>query len=190
MIKQPKFYRVTLALFLVVVLFVAQGIYPVLAIGPGTGGSKIRVNDEQIGPYTLLVATAPLPVTVGQMSVWVRVTDTETNNLRRDAVVTVTATPRNGGETLTAQGSHKYAGNNYDYVAHLPVDQSGQWEVSLTVEDELGQAETAFYETVSRGSNVTLLVVFGLLFAVLAVGVGIYLWRRAAASDAQTNKPL
>lgn len=182
MIKRRLWSQVSAALFLAVVLFTVYGLlYPALAIGPGTGGSKIRVNDEQIGPYTLLVATAPLPVTVGQMSVWVRVTETETNDLRRDAVVTVKATPRNGGETLAAQGSHKNAGNNFDYVAHLPVEQTGQWEVTITVKDEPGRAETAFYETVSRGSNARLLIAFGMLFVVAALGVGFYMWRRAPA---------
>ena len=114
MMRHRLLYQLTIALSLALALFVACSLlYPALAIGPGTGGSKIRVNDEQIGPYTLLVATAPLPVTVGQMSVWVRVTETETNDLRRDAVVTVDATPRYGGNTLTAQGSHKNAGNDF-----------------------------------------------------------------------------
>lgn len=183
MVKLDRLYRkIIITLSLITTLFLVSGqAHPVLAIGPGTGGSKIRVDNAEIGPYTLLVATAPLPVTVGQMSVWVRVTDTETDELRRDAVVTVEATPRNGGNTLTVQGSHKNAGNNYDYVAHLPVEQTGQWEITVTVEGEPGQVETAFYETVSQGSNMKLLVMLGMLFAVVVLGIGFYMWRRAPA---------
>jgi len=154
---------------------------PALAIGPGTGGSKIRVSDERIGPYILLVATSPLPVTVGQMSVWVRVTDDKTDQLRRDAVVMITATPHEGGQTLTAQATHQNAGNDFDYVAHFEVKNTGQWDVTVSVEDELGQAEVSFVETVTRGLSATVLVGLAIPFVVLAVVVGIYLWRRSAA---------
>lgn len=151
------------------------------AIGPGTGGSKIRISDERIGPYILLVATSPLPVTVGQMSVWVRVTDIHTNQLRRDAVVTIRATPREGGETLIAEASHKNAGNDYDYVAHLEVQSTGQWDVTVSVTGEPGEAEVAFTETVTQGLSLGLLLGLAIPFIVLAVVVGIYLWRRSVA---------
>jgi hypothetical protein len=154
----------------------------VLAIGPGTGGSKIRVSDERIGPYVLLVATSPLPVTVGQMSVWVRVTDSQTGKYRPDAVVTIKATPREGGDTLVAQATHKNAGNNYDYVAHFEVQTTGQWDITISVQDELGHVEIPpFTETVTRGLSLSVLIGVAVPFVVLAVVVGIYLWRRSAA---------
>lgn len=157
---------------------------PVLAIGPGTGGSKIRVSDEHIGPYVLLVATSPLPVTVGQMSVWVRVTDGKTGKYRPDATVIIKATPREGGETLTAQATHKNAGNDYDYVAHFEVQKTGQWDITISVEDELGHAEVPpFTETVTHGLSLSVLISVAIPFVVLAVVVGIYLWRRSAATE-------
>lgn len=154
----------------------------VQAIGPGTGGSKIRISDERVGPYILLVATSPLPVTVGQMSVWVRVTDIQTNQLRRDAVVNIRATPREGGDTLTAEASHKNAGNDYDYVAHFEVQDTGQWDVTVSVAAEPGQAEVAFTETVTQGLSLGLLLSLAVPFIILAIIVGIYLWRRSATS--------
>ncbi len=163
----------SIGLFLVITL-------PALAIGPGTGGSKIRVSDEHIGPYVLLVATSPLPVTVGQMSVWVRVTDGSTGQVRPDAVVMIEATPPNGGPPIAAQGSHKNAGNNFDYVAHLEVKNTGQWNVKVTVEDELGQAEVSFVETVTQGVSLNVVVGLAVPFVVLGVVLGIYLWRRSA----------
>ena len=161
-------------------LFVTLAL-PAVAIGPGTGGSKVRVSDETIGPYVLLVATSPLPVKVGQMSVWVRVTDAVDNSqLRRDAVVTVTAMSRTGGSTLKARATHQNAGNNYDYVAHFDVEEPGEWDVTVVVEDEPGRAEVSFVESVSRGLTTGLLVVLAIPFVLLAVGVGVYLWRRSA----------
>ena len=156
---------------------------PALAIGPGTGGSKIRINDEQHGPYILLVATSPLPVAVGQMSIWVRVTGFQDNQLRRDAKVLVEAVPTGGGTPLTAEGTHQNAGNDFDYVAHLPVDQTGQWDVKVSVSDELGETEVTFRETVSRGRTTAALIGMAIPFIVLALVVGIYLWRRSSAEE-------
>ena len=157
---------------------------PGLAIGPGTGGSKIRVGDERVGPYVLLVATSPLPVKVGQMSVWVRAASAaDPAQLRPDAVVTVTARPAEGGAAQTAQASHQNAGNEVDYVAHLEVERPGEWEVTVQVADELGQAEVTFTETVSRAQSPGLLLGLALPFVALAALVGVYLWRRSPAED-------
>ena len=165
-------------------LCLASGLLqPALASGPGTGGSKIRVSDEVVGPYILLVATSPLPVTVGQMSVWVRVTDPATNQLQREALIMIEATPQSGGPTLTAQATHKNAGNNYDYVAHFEVEEPGQWDVVVRVEDELGEAEVAFSETVSQGLSVELLIGVAIPFVVLAFMAGVYLWRRSGQAE-------
>lgn len=153
---------------------------PAYAIGPGTGGSKIRVNEEQVGPYILLVATSPLPVTLDQqMSVWVRVTDGQSEALRRDAVVTVAATPRDGGQTLTAQATHQNAGNDYDYVAHFEVETTGQWDLTVTVEDAPGPADVSFVETVSSGVSTTVIIGLAIPFVIIAGVIGWYLWRRS-----------
>jgi hypothetical protein len=170
--------RVLVSLGVVVALIVLWAA-PALAIGPGTGGSKIRIDNEEIGPYSLLVATSPLPVSVGQMSVWVRVTGLADNDLRRNAVVTVEATPRDGGPTLRGQGTHQNAGNDFDYVAHLEVEQTGQWDVVVYVEDELGEAEVAFTESVTRRFDSTTLIALAIPFIVMAIIVGVYLWRRS-----------
>ena len=180
--KQNKTFRLSIAWLLIVAMFLINGLFnPTLAIGPGTGGSKIKVDNERIGPYVLLMATSPLPVTVGQMSVWVRVTGAADDQLRRDADVTVVAKPRGSdGPLVTAKGSHKNAGNDYDYVAHVDVDQTGQWDVTVTVTDDLGQAEATFTESVSRGSSAQTLGIIAIPFVLGIVGVGIYLWRRSA----------
>lgn len=176
--------RVLIFLYLNLVLLVLP--QPALAIGPGSGGSKIRISDERVGPYVLLVATSPLPVSVGQMSVWVRVTDSQTGKYRPDATIIIKATPREGsGPPVTAQASHKNAGNDFDYVGHLDVQKTGQWDVTVSVQDELGQAEVSFSETVTRGLSLGLLFGLGVPFVVVAIFVGIYLWRRSAAANSE-----
>lgn len=183
MIKQRQLYQISIRIFLIIAIFIVYWL-PVWAVGPGTGGSKVRVSDEKIGPYILLVATSPLPVTIDQqMSVMVRVTDRKTGQLRREAVVMVKASPREGGPILTAQATHKNAGNDYDYVAHFDIEKKGQWDITVSVEDELGQAEVTFTETATRGLSSKVLIGVAVPFVVLAVVVGAYLWRRSAATQ-------
>ncbi|MEM7347674.1 MAG: hypothetical protein AAF485_25855 [Chloroflexota bacterium] len=171
-----------LPVFLIVLIGIAQ---PVLAIGPGTGGSKIRVDNRESGPFILLVATSPLPVTLDQeMSVWVRVTDIKSNVALRDPVVMIEATHRETKAVLTAEATHKNSGNPHDYVAHLPVEQTGPWDVKVLVEDKLGDTEVAFTESVSRGQTSTILIVLGIPFLALALFAWAYLWRRAGQAQA------
>jgi hypothetical protein len=81
---------------------------------------------------------------------------------------------------MTAQATHQSAGNDFDYVGHLEVAQTGQWDVTVTItEDELGEAEITFTETVSSGATTRFLVGLAIPFVVLTVAVGIYLWRRS-----------
>lgn len=177
---QRSIFKTALAVMLVAIIVACLAV-PALAIGPGTGGSKIRVNDERIGPYTLLVATSPLPVTLDQqMSVWVRVTDSTTNDLRRDSEVMVVATHRDSGQTLTAEATHQNAGNDYDYVAHFDVEDAGQWEITVNISDEPGKAEVSFVESVASGLSLKLVAALGVPFLVLAVAIGVYLWQRSA----------
>lgn len=176
-------YKLCISFSIIVILLMTQAwLRPVLAHGPVTS-SKIRVNNEKLGPYILLVATAPSPATVGPMDVWVRVADDETSRLLRDAVITVEATPQHGNSTLTAQATHEHAGNAFDYVAHLDLPDSGQWNFTIYVEQELGPVKVSFTETVTGGSNMSLLVGLGVAFTALAAIIGVYLWRQSAAAS-------
>ena len=172
-----------LGLLLIIILITVYGGVPnpALAHGP-TGTSKIRVNSETIGPYNLLVATSPQPVTMGPMSVWVRVADNETDRLLRNATVMVEATPPSGGPALSAQATHDHAGNAFDYVAHLDINDGGEWNFVVYVEDEPGQVDVTFTETVSQALNLNLLIGLAVAFVILALVIGIYMYRQSTAA--------
>lgn len=172
--------RTTLAVLMITLLLLLPPL--TLASGPGTGGSKIRIDNEAAGPFVLLVATSPLPITVGQMSVWVRVMDTNGQKALRDAVVKIEATPAGGGDLVTGVATHQNAGNEIDYVAHLDVERTGSWDVKVMVEDDLGQAEVTFTETVAGGLSTGLIVGLAVPFVFLMIVVGVFMWRRSASA--------
>lgn len=175
--------RTTSGILIIALLFLVLT-QPLFASGPGTGGSKIQVDNKAVGPFVLLVATSPLPITVGQMSVWVRVMDTDGQKALRDAVVKIEATPAGGGDLVTGTATHQNAGNEIDYVAHLEVERTGNWNVKVVVEDDLGQGEVAFTETVASRLSIGLIVGMAVPFFFLMIVVGVYLWRRSASAGA------
>ena len=178
--KRIRFRLIVIIMFGILLGQTTVGI--ALAIGPGTGGSKIRVNEEPVGPYVLLIATSPLPVTVDQqMSVWVRVTDPATESLLRDSVVMVEITSRDTDLTLAEQATHKNAGNDFDYVAHFDVENTGLWDVTVTVEDEPGIADVSFTETISSGVNARVIIGLAIPFVIIAAVIGVYVWRRSGS---------
>jgi hypothetical protein len=186
--QKPQLRQIFLSLFLTVTLFIVYGFLdPALAHNP-TGGVNIRVNDQKIGPYILLVATYPQPAIVGQMDVWVRVGENGTNRFLRDAVVTIEAKPRNGGRAQIVQASHDLAGNPVDYLAHLDLESAGPWEFTVKIESDLGPANVAFTDSVAWLSA-QLLVELALIVVVWALLLGIYLWRQTATLSLELATP-
>jgi hypothetical protein len=177
--KRLQLYQIFLSLSLTITLFIAHSLlYPALAHNPG-GNIKIRVSDEKVGPYILLVATYPQPAIIGQMDVWVRVREDGVDRLLRDAVVTIEAKPRNGGPAQTVEATHKLAGNAFDYLAHLNLETAGQWDFTVHVASELGQVNVAFTETVEWLSP-KLLFWLAIFIMILALIFAVYLWRQSA----------
>lgn len=187
--KSTRLDRIFISLALIIILFTAHNLLlgQALAHGP-EGSSKIRVNNEQIGPYTLLVATSPETIVVGPMSVWVRVEDNESESLLRDAVVMIEATPRSGGSKITAQATHEHAGNAFDYVAHLDIEDSGPWDFTVTVEGDPGQTDVTFSDTVSGTSPTYLFIGLGIFLVVVVVAVGIFLARQSTLRPEQIEQ--
>lgn len=121
---------------------------------------------------------------VGLLNVWVRVSDAGSNTIRSDAIVTVKAVSRAGGSPLTAPATHENAGNDFNYLAHLPIETSGEWDISVYIEDEPGAVDLSFSETVTGDSNLMTLIALTLPFVALLIGVGVFLWRRSIRSAA------
>lgn len=183
MLNSKALYKFFVGLLLIIILFTTYGglFHSALAHGPD-GSSRIRIDNEKIGPYNLLVVTSPQPVTTGPMEVWVRVADDESDRLLRNATVMIEATARDNGSTLTAEATHDHAGNVFDYVAQLEINDDGEWDFTIYVEDEPGQIDVTFTETVDQELNLNLLVGLAIPFVVLIVVVGIYLSRQSATA--------
>ena len=101
-------------------------------LGPG-GGTRVIAGDEFVGPYRILFTSSPEPAQIGKVTFLVRLSDPKTDEKVRDAEIIVELTHSETGATLSQAATHADAGNPTDYVAHVQVDQTGQWQGVLRV---------------------------------------------------------
>lgn len=159
---------------------------PGLASGPGEGGRRVRLNNEPAGPYLLRVVTSPTPPQVENLYVEVRVTDPATGRTVTDADVVVHAAPaEDGGSKLRVEAVHDIAPIPTEFAAHLPVDMTGLWEITVTVEGQQGQGSASFLLTISSPPRLSWLVAIGAPIGGLAALIVVFLWlqRNTAQQD-------
>jgi hypothetical protein len=153
-------------------------------LGPG-GGSRIVVGDEIVGPYRLLVTTAPNPAQVGIVTFVIRISDPASDEKVRDAEVTVELVQSEDGTVLTGAATHKDAGNPIDYAAHLQIDKPGTYNASIRIIGPAGPAEVSFTQRVAAKRGVGTLLIIGLPFIVV-LGILASVWLKGSRSRPPT----
>jgi hypothetical protein len=148
----------------------------VFAEGPGTGGRRIRLENEPAGPYLLRVVTSPTPPRVENLYLEVRVTDAGNANILTDLNVTVRAFSTEGEPTsINSIATHDIAPIPDEYAAHLLIPRAGVWNIVVQVDGPLGSGETSFLERVSGPSSLGPIISIGAPFGGLAILIIIFL---------------
>lgn len=158
---------------------------PAYASGPGTGGRRVRLDGETAGPYTLRVVTSPTPPRLENLYVEVRVASAESGEVLDDVEVQVLARHQDETEpSIQVEATHDIAPIPNEYAAHLPVEDTGIWSITIQVQGELGQGQASFDERVSAESILPMLITVGAPLAGLAILIGIFVWLQ---KNAQTT---
>jgi hypothetical protein len=146
------------------------------ADGPGTGGRRIRLDEEPAGPYLLRVVTSPTPPRVENLYIEVRVTEVESRRILSDLIVTVTALSTDGEVTrVVAIATHDTAPIPDDYAAHMLIPRAGVWNIVVHVDGALGAGEASFLERVSSLNSLGPIISLGAPFGGLAILIIIFL---------------
>lgn len=178
--------RLILLLTTITVLLIPMNAW---ASGPGVGGRRVRLDNEDAGPYTLRAVTSPTPPQVGNFNVEVRVED-HVGVVIKNAEVTISAEPSDHeSEALQVIATHEYAPLPSEYAAHLPVTTPGLWEITIHVESALGMGEVSFFQQVSRPSSMSAWLSVGAPFAGLLLLLLLFLWlqRQSREKKAEQN---
>lgn len=163
---------------LALVLLLMCGAAPVLAEGPGTGGSRIFISDKTVGNYVLLVWAGPSPPQVGRYTVYVRVSDSSGQQLRDGLQISVRATEEANGEVTDSEANHTNAGNSLDYAAHFQLPRKGNYQFAVTVQGAAGDAQVSFRDRVVATISFGLISAIAGPFIVLIAAVFWYMWSR------------
>lgn len=116
---------------------------------PGTGGRQIRLEDAPAGPYRVRALTSPIPPTVGELFVEVRVTDAASGVVTEDVEVEILATPLEGtGTGLAVPALGELAPSPREFAALLAVPAPGFWRVVIRVRGPQGSGQAEFVERV------------------------------------------
>jgi hypothetical protein len=177
-----RIFRAAVVLRALGVAFVLVGISPVVHaenLGPG-GGSRIVVGDEVVGPYRLLVTTAPEPAQVGVVTFVVRISDPATDEKERDADVTVELVHSEDGSVVTAAATHNDSGNPVDYAAHIQIEKPGVYNTVIRIVGPAGPAEVSFTQRVAAKRGVGTLLIIGVPFLAV-LGILASLWLRRSS---------
>ena len=174
----PALHRI-IGVIAVGILLLAPLIEPATAYasGPGEGGRRVRLENEPAGPYTLRVVTSPTPPRVDSLYVEVRVSSAETGEILEDVEVEILARYQEQVEpSIQVQATHDIAPIPNEYAAHLPVDQTGLWSITVVVDGELGQGQAMFDERISAPSILPMLITIGAPLVGLVILISIFVW--------------
>jgi hypothetical protein len=180
----PRCSKWLLAALLLASLLVAPSAHAE-NLGPG-GGTRVIAGDEIVGPYRLLFTSSPEPAQIGRVTFLVRLSDPKTSEKVRDAEVVIDLKHSETGVLLSQPATHADAGNPTDYVAHLQLDQAGQWVGVLRVLGPAGAAELPFMQRISPKRQISTLILAGVPFLVV-LGLLAGLWFARTGSKKSTE---
>ncbi len=186
MVRNSRILKILITL----VLITSVSSTAVYAEGPGTGGRRVKMDQEAAGPYLVRVVTSPTPPKVDNYYLEIRVMDAESGEIIRDMDVLVKAIPVEGQwEPLEAVATHDIAPIPGEYAAHLLIPTAGVWEVQVLIDGELGAAQVSFLERITTPSALGPILSVGAPFAGLVILIVAFLWlqRKSQGSEGKLN---
>jgi hypothetical protein len=147
------------------------------AAGPGEGGRRVRMENEPAGPYLLRVVTSPTPPRIDNLYIEVRVSSADTGQVLDDVDVQIITQPLDQVRpTIQVQATHDIAPIPNEYAAHIPVDQTGLWSITVSVDGGPGQGQVSFDERISGQSILPMIITIGAPVVGLLILVAIFVW--------------
>ncbi|MBA3533391.1 MAG: hypothetical protein H0T73_15835 [Ardenticatenales bacterium] len=157
-------------------------IAPVLAEGPLSGGTRIYIDKEPLGPFMVTSFAAPNPPVITD-NLWVTVQVRDGAKAVTDARIWVIVTPRDG-VPQRIEAVHELAASALDYTAYFPVTTPGPYEVRIEMEHPSGTGSTLYPVQVSEPLTSYIFLLMALPFLLVAL----FLVRRFGMQPLTTQK--
>lgn len=105
------------------------------------GLGKQRLERAEVGPFRVTAWTDPVTIRVeDEIHVTIAVEDSEGLVLNADVNITAVKSSKR----ISAKATHDRAANKLHYEAPLVLDQTGEWEIVITIENEDGSGTIGF----------------------------------------------
>jgi len=134
-------------LFFVVMLLLFP--FHVQAEGPLSGGTRVYIANEPLGPFEVTSFAAPNPpITTDRL--WVSAQIRDGTKAVTDAKVWITVTSQITGESQRQEAVHDLAATPLDYTAALDVKVDGKYEVLIEMSHAQGDGQISYLVHVSE----------------------------------------
>ncbi|MCB9437135.1 MAG: hypothetical protein H6673_09115 [Anaerolineales bacterium] len=133
------------------------------------GLGKQRLERAEAGPFRVTAWTDPVTIHVeDELHVTIAVEDNEGLVLDADLIVTAVK----NSKRISAKATHDRAANKLHYEAPLVFDQTGEWEIVITVENEDGSGIIGFtIDAEAKQSRPPYLWIAGAIVGLLVIGL-------------------
>ncbi len=142
----------------------------------GLGNQKLE--QVEAGPYLVSAWTDPKDVTIeDELHVTLSVQDQEKDFILEADVRVSAVLASDPSVTKSQQATHDNATQKLFYEAPLRLDKLGRWQITIVIEDELGQGTASFELDVAEASNKWtrwLWPVLGVTAVVIILAFGMY----------------
>lgn len=162
------------------------------AEGPLSGGTRLYIEDEPLGPFTVSSFAAPNPPVTSD-GLWVTVQVRDGGKAVTDAQVWVTVLARKQDVVQRMEAVHELAAAPFDYTARLDVPEADTYEVLIQMKHERGEGETRYTVNVSEPmTNFILILMAGpaLLIAIALIHRFVIRMPNSVAVLAGDDEPL
>lgn len=177
---------VLLALLLALVVLPGRA----AAEGPLSGGTRLYLEQERVGPFELSSYAAPNPPRTTD-NLWITVQVRDGARAVDDARIFVEITPQ-GGAPVRYEATHEIAPRPYDYTMFAPVPQSGRYTVAIELSHPRGGGTVSYDVGVSEPLTRVILPMMAIPFGLVALWLLHRFWaaRGALQSGPVLDEPL
>ena len=166
--------RLVLPLLLLLAAAGLAGLEPAAA---AANGRATRIASEEQGPYRVEVSILPARAVVNNTHLSVQVVDLSSGAMLPDAVVRVSGVGPADAAGRPAAFGPIAAVNDVSpqfFEAILPFAVPGEWELSISINSDLGAETVQVALPVRAGESINLIWVAAVAVAVLALGIWTY----------------
>jgi len=160
-------------------------VLPVLSYGPvSANGRATLLISQEAGPYRIDVSMLPGKAVVGKNHLSILVRSLANDQVVTAATINVSAAGPEGATDLGPMPARNASSPQF-FDLDLPFDAAGDWEVSIAVSSQLGEATIQVPLQVQQGDSTNWILIAAVGVAILAASI--WTWDRITHRNSKSH---